>query len=63
MKIKEIQNGSLYYNVKKDEVQRVRSAVNSQSVMVTHHDSGPTLSKATDLRIASDEEVKGYLES
>tara|TARA_R100000808_G_scaffold24684_1_gene57588 strand:- start:2364 stop:2576 length:213 start_codon:yes stop_codon:yes gene_type:complete len=61
MKIKELENGSLYFNVKSNRVERVRAAANSQSVFVTHHDTAPMIVQAKDLRMASNNEVSDYL--
>ena len=61
MKIKELENGSLYFNVKSNRVERVRAAANSQSVFVTHHDAAPMIVQAKDLRMASNNEVSDYL--
>lgn len=61
MKVKELENGSLYFNIKSSRVERVRAAANSQSVFITHHDFAPLIIKAEDLRIASGEEVSDYL--
>tara|TARA_B100000029_G_scaffold489952_1_gene548267 strand:+ start:317 stop:526 length:210 start_codon:yes stop_codon:yes gene_type:complete len=61
MKVKELENGSLYFNVKSNRVERVRSAANSQSVFVTHHDFTPLIVKAKDLRVADQQEVNDYL--
>ncbi len=60
--MKEVQNGSLYYNEKKKMVVRPRGKLNSQSVVATHHDDDPKIVKVEDLRIASSEEVNAYLE-
>ena len=63
MKIKDIQNGSLYFNEKRERVERIRSAnVNSASVLVTHHGDIPMLAKVSDLRLADSEETNKYLE-
>jgi len=61
MKVKELENGSLYYNIKSNRVERVRAAANSQSVFITHHNFAPLIVQAKDLRIASNEEVSDYL--
>jgi|TARA_R110000824_G_scaffold184159_2_gene365162 hypothetical protein len=61
MKVKELENGSLYYNIKSDRVERVRAAANSQSVFITHHDFTPLIVPAKDLRLADGEEVSSYL--
>ena len=63
MRIKEINNGSLYYNLKRNRVERVRSKMNSSSVMASEPHTDTLLgSKASDLRIATQSEVSQYRE-
>ena len=60
MKMNDITNGKLYYNLKRGRVERVRGSVNSSSVLTTHHGDVPMFAKVTDLRFASDREVEVY---
>ena len=64
MKTKEIKNGSLYFNTKNNRVERVISNQFSNTRVVTEHhtrEEGSVQSK--NLRLATAEEVEGYLES
>ena len=64
MKTKEIKNGSLYFNTKTDRVERVISNQFSNTRVVTEHhkrEEGSVQSK--NLRLATAEEVEGYLEN
>ena len=60
MKMNDITNGKLYYNLKRGRVERARGSVNSSSVLTTHHGDEPLFAKTTDLRIASAREVEVY---
>ena len=60
MKMNDITNGKLYYNLKRGRVERARGAVNSSSILTTHHGDVPMFAKLTDLRIASGREVEVY---
>jgi hypothetical protein len=61
--MKEIKNGSLYFNHSRDRVERVRSQMNSSSVMTSEPHADTLLgAKAADLRMATDDEVKVYKE-
>ncbi|MAF43655.1 MAG: hypothetical protein CMI54_05745 [Parcubacteria group bacterium] len=61
MNIKEIKNGSLYYNFNRDRVERVRSKMNSSSVMTSEPHKDTLLgAKAADLRMATNDEVDEY---
>ena len=61
MRIKEIKNGSLYYNSNRSRVERVRSKMNSNSVMTSEPHADTLLgAKAADLRMATDSEVSNY---
>jgi hypothetical protein len=53
MKTKEIINGSLYVNEKTNQIERVRSKANSQSVFTTVHNENLKIVKSKDLSIAS----------
>ena len=61
MRMKEIKNGSLYFSYSRDRVERVRSKMNSSSVMTSEPHKDTLLgAKADDLRIATDDEVAVY---
>ena len=60
MKMNDITNGKLYYNLKRGRVERARGAVNSSSILPTHHGDEPLFAKLTDLRLASVREVDVY---
>lgn len=63
MRMKEVKNGSLYFNFNRDRVERVRSKMNSSSVMTSEPHKDTLLgAKVDDLRIATDDEVMGYKE-
>jgi|TARA_Y100000310_G_scaffold325644_1_gene389386 hypothetical protein len=63
MKKADIRNGSLYFNKRRSQVERVRSTnVNSQSVMTSRHASDAKLAKATDLKKANKRQVAKYIE-
>ena len=63
MNIKNIKNGSLYFNKKRNRVERVRSKdLNNSSVVVTWHSDQLMSAKMNDLNEASTEEVSAYLE-
>ena len=62
MSIKEIINGSLYTNQTNNQILRVRSKANSNSVLATYQDDGAVVAvPAAQLRVASDDEVSGFL--
>ncbi len=61
MRMKEVKNGSLYFNFNRGRVERVRSKMNSSSVMTSEPHTDILLgAKAVDLRIATDNEVAKY---
>ena len=63
MKIDSIKNGSLYFNGKRARVERVRSKdLNTSSVVVSRHGDELLAAKASDLEMASSEQVEGYKE-
>ncbi len=63
MKIKEIKNGSIYFNVKKNRPERVISNNFSKSRVVTeYHNKNQTAVPARHLRLADDIEVENYLD-
>jgi hypothetical protein len=61
MRMKEIKNGSLYFIHSRDRVERVRSKMNSSSVMTSEPHQDTLLgAKANDLRLATNDEVAVY---
>ena len=59
--MREIKNGSLYFNFNRDRVERVRSKMNSSSVMTSAPHTDTLLgAKASDLRMATNDEVLEY---
>jgi Fe2+ transport system protein FeoA len=63
MKMNDITNGKLYYNLKRGRVERARCSANSSSILTTHHGDEPMFAKLMDLRIASSREVEVYKDS
>ena len=62
MKTKDIKNGSLYFNLKRDRVERVISNTFSKSRVVTEcHKRDQVAVPSKNLRLASMEEVNNYL--
>jgi hypothetical protein len=62
MKLKDIQNGSLYYNEERDRVERVISKTFSNARVVTYYHKREEGSvPVKDLRMANPEEVEDYL--
>jgi hypothetical protein len=62
MKLKDIQNGSLYYNEERDRVERVISKTFSNARVVTYyHKKEESSVPVKDLRMANPEEVEDYL--
>ena len=62
MKNKEIKNGSLYFNVKKNRVERVISNRFSNARVVTEcHKTEEGSVQTKNLRLATSEEVESYL--
>ena len=62
MKTKDIRNGSLYFNLKRDRVERVISNTFSKSRVVTEcHKQDQVAVPSKNLRLASAEEVDNYL--
>ena len=62
MKIKDIRNGSLYWNNDSQRGERVRSKTNSSSVFTTFHGKGLACVPANRLAMASSSQWQGYLE-
>tara|TARA_R100001082_G_C4257300_1_gene114051 strand:+ start:367 stop:558 length:192 start_codon:yes stop_codon:yes gene_type:complete len=63
MKMKEVKNGSLYYNEESDRVERVIGFISGQRVVTYHHKADYHYPQASKLRIADSSEVKEYLKS
>ena len=62
MKTKDIRNGSLYLNLKRDRVERVISNTFSKTRVVTEcHKQDQVAVPSKNLRLASAEEVDNYL--
>jgi len=62
MKTKDIRNGSLYFNLKRDRVERVISNTFSKARVVTEcHKKDQVAVPSIHLRLASGEEVDNYL--
>lgn len=62
MKTKDIRNGSLYFNLKRDRVERVISNNFSKTRVVTEcHKQDQVAVPSKNLRLASAEEVDNYL--
>ena len=62
MSMKNILNGSLYVNENNGLVIRVRAKANGNSVLATYEDDGAVAAiKASNLRIATNDEVEGFL--
>ena len=61
MKTKQIRNGSLYFNLNKQRVERVRSKANSGSVFTTVHGEQLSCVPSRRLSIAQQPLVEAYL--
>ena len=62
MKTKDIRNGSLYFNLKRDRVERVISNTFSKARVVTEcHKKDQVAVPSSYLRLASGDEVTNYL--
>ncbi len=59
--MKEIRNGSLYFNEENDRVERVIGFISNQRVVTYCHKKDEKYPQAEKLRIASTSEVKKYL--
>jgi len=59
--IKEIRNGSLYYNERRNQVERVLGTVNSQRVWTKRHQQKCDEERLKNLRLADTNEVTGYI--
>jgi hypothetical protein len=61
MHIREIKNGSLYFNKKRGRSERVRSKdLNASSVVVSFHGDNLLSAKTSDLEMASSAQVEEY---
>ena len=63
MKMKEVKNGSLYYNEENNRVERVVGSISDQRVVTYFHKKDYNYPQARVLRIASMDEVEDYLEN
>ena len=63
MKMKEVKNGSLYYNEENNRVERVVGSISDQRVVTYYHKKDYNYPQARVLRIASMDEVEDYLEN
>ena len=61
MKMKEVKNGSLYYNEENNRVERVVGSISDQRVVTYYHKKDYNYPQARVLRIASMDEVEDYL--
>ena len=59
---KKLRNGSLYFNTKTEQVERVLGALNSNRVWTTTHEKPASAARCTHLRYATQGEVDSYLE-
>ena len=62
MKMKDVINGSLYVNRETNQVERVRSKANTQSVFTTVHGKDLKLVNAGSLKLASTNQVDKYMD-
>ena len=60
--IKKIRNGSLYFNERRNQVERVLGAVNSQRVWTKRHQEDTNAVQIKNLRVADKGEVDCYVE-
>ena len=56
----EIVNGRLYFNEKRNRVERARGAANTKSLLMSYHSDEALFAKAVDLRLATSLEVGEY---
>tara|TARA_B100001939_G_scaffold317056_1_gene303404 strand:+ start:216 stop:473 length:258 start_codon:yes stop_codon:yes gene_type:complete len=61
MKMKEVKNGSLYYNEESNRVERVVGSISDHRVVTYYHKKDFNYPQARVLRIASKEEYEAYL--
>ncbi len=60
---KKLRNGSLYFNTKTEQVERVLGTLNSNRVWTTAHEQPAFTARCVHLRYATQGEVDGYLEA
>jgi hypothetical protein len=60
---KDIRNGSLYYNTRDKQTQRVLGKVNSSRVWTKHHQEPSNDVQTKFLRLARSNEVDAYIEA
>ena len=61
--MKEVKNGSLYYNEENNRVERVVGSISDHRVVTYVHKKDYNYPQARVLRIASMDEVENYLEN
>ena len=62
MSMNDIINGALYMNQSNNQILRVRSRANSNSVLATYEDDGNVAAvPVAQLRVASNDDVQGFL--
>ena len=61
MRMKEVKNGSLYYNEESNRVERVVGSISDHRVVTYYHKKDFNYPQARVLRIASKEEYEAYL--
>lgn len=59
--IKNIRNGSLYFNEKTRKVERVLGSINSQRVWTKYHKNDTKDVQIKNLRLANENEVQDYI--
>ena len=60
--VKKLRNGSLYFNTKTEQVERVLGTLNSNRVWTTAHEKPANTARCIHLRYATQGEVESYLE-
>ena len=60
--VKKLRNGSLYYNTKSQQVERVLGTLNSNRVWTTSHEKPAQANQVKRLRFATKSEVEDYLQ-
>ena len=64
MKKEQVRNGRLYYNKTRKQVEQVRGSVSGNSLITSRRQEEQAMvTKAEDLRRASEREVSAYLDS
>jgi len=59
--VKKLRNGSLYFNTKTKQVERMLGTLNSNRVWTTAHEKPANTARCIHLRYATQGEVDGYL--